>query len=105
MGFYEELEKGLLEAIAMEKGEIPIVEKENMPAPTFVAAEKEKNLIEEIVQIRKEQKLTQSKLAELTGTKQQTISRTENKEHSPSLKLFYSIVNALGYELKLVKIQ
>ena len=31
-------------------------------------------------------------------------SRTENKEHSPSLKLFYSMVNALGYDLKLVKI-
>lgn len=104
MGFYEDLERGLLEAIAMEKGEIPVIEKANMPAPTFIAADMEKKLIDEIVQIRKEQNMSQKKLAELTGNKQQAISRTENKEHSPSLKLFYSMVNALGYDLKLVKI-
>lgn len=79
MGLYEDLEKGLLEAIAMEKGEIPIVKKDNMPAPTYTAAEMERKLIDEIVQIR--------------------------KKHSPSLKLFYSMVHALGYDLKLVKAQ
>ena len=103
MGFYEDIERGLLEAIAMEKGEIPIVEKEGMPAPTFVAADKEKKLIEELVRIRKEQNVSQSQLAKLTGSKQQAISRTENKEHSPSLKLFYCMANALGYDLQLVK--
>jgi len=103
--FFEETMQGLLEAVAIEKGEIPLVEKENMPAPTFVAADMEKKLIDEVVQIRKEQKMSQSKLAEITGNKQQAISRTENKEHSPSLKLFYSMVHALGYELKLVKKQ
>ena len=30
-------------------------------------------------------------------------TNTENKEHSPSLKLFYSMVNALGYDLQIVK--
>ncbi len=30
----------------------------------------------------------QSKLAELTENKQQAISRTENKGHTPSLKMF-----------------
>ena len=103
MGFYEDIERGLLEAIAMEKGEIPVVEKENMPAPTLVAADKEKRLIEELVRIRKEQNVSQSQLAKLTGSKQQAISRTENKEHSPSLKLFYCMANALGYDLQLVK--
>ncbi|MBR6637628.1 MAG: helix-turn-helix transcriptional regulator [Lachnospiraceae bacterium] len=103
MGFYEDIERGLLEAIAMEKGEIPVVEKENMPAPTLVAADKEKKLIEELVRIRKEQNVSQSQLAKLTGSKQQAISRTENKEHSPSLKLFYCMANALGYDLQLVK--
>lgn len=101
--FFDETMQGLLEAVAMEKGEIPLTEKNNMPALTFVAADMEKKLIDEIVQIRKEQNMSQSKLAELTGNKQQAISRTENKEHSPSLKLFYSMVNALGYDLKLVK--
>ena len=76
-----------------------------MPAPTFIAVEMERKLIDEIVEIRKKQNMSQSKLAELTGNKQQAISRTENKEHSPSLKLVYSMVNALGYEIKLVKKQ
>lgn len=103
MGFYEDIERGLLEAIAMEKGEIPVVEKANMPAPTLAAADKEKKLIEELVRIRKEQNVSQSQLAKLTGSKQQAISRTENREHSPSLKLFYCMANALGYDLQLVK--
>ncbi|WP_156882349.1 hypothetical protein [Lacrimispora indolis] len=40
--FYKDVEKSLLEAIEMKKGIIPIVPKENMPAPTFVASDKEK---------------------------------------------------------------
>lgn len=37
----------------MENGEIPVVEKEDMPAPTFIAADMEKKLIDEIVEIRR----------------------------------------------------
>lgn len=103
MGFYEDLEKGLLEAIEIKNGNIPLVEKENMPAPTFTASDREKELIDEMIALRKQQHISQTKLAELTGNKQQAISRMEKKEHSPSLKLFYSIINALGYELKIVK--
>lgn len=103
MGFYEDMEKSLLEAIEMEKGNIPLVQKKDMPAPTFVASDKEKELIDELINLRKEQNISQNKLAELTGNKQQAISRIEKKEHSPSLKLFYSMVNALGYDLQIVK--
>lgn len=103
--FFDETMQGLIEAVAIDKGEIPLIKKENMPAPTFIASDMEKRLIDEIVKIRKEQNISQSKLAELTGNKQQAISRTENKEHSPSLKLFYSMVNALGYDIKLIKIK
>lgn len=103
MGFYEDMEKSLLEAIEMEKGNIPIVQRENMPAPTFIASDKEKELIDELISLRKEQNMSQSQLAKLTGNKQQAISRMEKKEHSPSLKLFYSMLNALGYELQIVK--
>ncbi|MCI9252984.1 MAG: helix-turn-helix transcriptional regulator [Lachnospiraceae bacterium] len=74
-----------------------------MPAPTFTAYDKEKELIDEIIRLRKAQKMSQSQLAKLTGNKQQAISRIENKEHSPSLKLFYSMVRALGYDLEIVK--
>ncbi len=103
MSFYEDLEKGLLEAIEMEKGNIPLVSRENMPAPTYFAEDKEKKLIDELVAIRKEQNISQAQLAKLTGNKQQAISRIETKENSPSLKLFYNLLNALGYDLKIVK--
>ena len=101
--FFEDTMQGLLEAVAIDKGEIPLVEKANMPAPTYVAADLERKLIDEMVQIRKDQHISQSKLAEMTGNKQQAISRTENKEHSPSLKLFYSMIHELGYDLQIVK--
>lgn len=103
MGFYEDIERSLLEAIEMEKGNIPLEQRENMPAPTFIAADREKELIDELVNLRKEQNISQSQLAKLTGNKQQAISRIEKKEHSPSLKLFFSMVNALGYDLQIVK--
>ncbi len=103
MGFYEELERGLLEAIEMEKGNIPVVEKPGMPVPTFVAADVEKELIDRIVEIRKEQNISQEQLAEKTGMKQQAISRFEKKENSPSLKFFANIAYALGYEIQMVK--
>lgn len=101
--FFDDTMQGLLEAVSIEKGEIPIELKENMPASTFIASNKEKELIEAVVNLRKQQNISQNKLAELTGNKQQAISRMEKKEHSPSLKLFCNMVNALGYELQIVK--
>ena len=103
MSFYEDIERSLLEAIEMEKGNIPLEQRENMPAPTYIAANREKELIDELISLRKEQNMSQSQLAKLTGNKQQAISRIEKKEHSPSLKLFFSMINALGYDLKIVK--
>ena len=41
----------------------------------------------------------------ITGNKQQVISRIEQREHVPSLKLFSNILDALGYEIKIVKKQ
>ena len=55
--FFEETMQGLFEAVAIESGEIPLVKKENLPAPTFIAADMEKKLIDEVAQIRKEQKM------------------------------------------------
>ena len=101
--FFNDTMQGLLEAIAIDKGEMPLVEKNDMPAPTFIASEMEKELIKEVVNLRKEQNISQNKLAELTGNKQQAISRMEKNEHSPSLKLFCNMVNALGFDIKLVK--
>ncbi len=101
--FFEDTMQGLLQAVAIEKGEMPLIKKEGMAAPTFSAADRERDLIQEVVNLRKEQNISQNKLAELTGNKQQAISRMEKNEHSPSLKLFCNLVNALGYELQIVK--
>lgn len=103
MGFYEDMEKSLLEAIEIEKGNVSLIEREGMPAHTYCVSDKDKELIDELVKLRKQENVSQRKLAELTGNKQQAISRIENKEHSPSLKFFNRMVNALGYELKIVK--
>ena len=63
----------------------------------------EYRLIGEMISLRKQQRITQSKLAYMTGSKQQAISRVEKKENNPSLKFFCNMLNALGYELKIVK--
>lgn len=101
--FFEDTMQGLLEAIEMEKNGLPWTERKGMSAPTFYVGEKEKELVDLMVMLRKEQNISQSKLAELTGTKQQVISRIEKNENSPSLKNFCNILNALGYELQIVK--
>lgn len=101
--FFEDTMHGLLEAIEMERGNIPLVKKNDMPVPTFTADNKEKALINELVELRKQSHITQEKLAQLTGNKQQAISRFEKCENSPSVKSLCSIANALGYDVKLVK--
>lgn len=63
----------------------------------------EYRLIGEMISLRKKQSISQKELANLTGTKQQTISRIEKKENSPSLKFFCKLLNALGYELSIQK--
>ena len=102
--FFNDTMTGLLEAVAIDRGEIPLVEKENMPSKTLVSSEwQAKELVENLQEIRKEKNITQGKLAEIMGTKQQVISRMENNENVPTLKFFCSALDALGYELQIVK--
>lgn len=103
--FFDDTMQGLLEAIEIEKGSIPLTERKNIAAPTFYVSNNDTELINRLVEIRKSEKVSQSELAKMIGSKQQVISRLEKNEHSPSLKLFYSMVNALGYELQIVKKQ
>lgn len=63
----------------------------------------EYKLIGEMISLRKQKKITQKELAVLTGNKQQVISRIERKESIPTLRAFSRILDALGYELKIVK--
>lgn len=63
----------------------------------------EYRLIGEMIRLRKEKNITQNELANLTGNKQQVISRIEKRENCPSLKTFCNLLNAIGYELQIVK--
>lgn len=101
--FFDETMQGLLEAIEIEKGNIPLAEREGMPAKTYYVADNDQKLIDNLIEIRKRENISQAELAEITGNTQQSISRFEKKTHSPSMKLFSSIVNALGYEVQLVR--
>jgi DNA-binding XRE family transcriptional regulator len=59
-------------------------------------------VLSELVKIRKNKGLSQTELAQMTGNKQQVISRIEKKENSPTLKTVCSILNSLDYEIQLV---
>lgn len=43
--FFYETMQGLLEAVAIDEGVIPIVIKKNMPAPTFITTDMKKNKV------------------------------------------------------------
>ena len=49
MGFYEDMEKSLLEDIEIEKGNVPLKERKGMPAKTYVCNENLKDLTDEEV--------------------------------------------------------
>lgn len=62
----------------------------------------EYRIIGEIIRLRKQQGISQTELASRIKKKQQTVSRVENKEVNPSLKLICNMVDTMGYELKIV---
>ena len=83
------------------------IEKEKRNSPQFRKAweesREEYRLITEMISLRKKEKMTQSSLAEITGNKQQVIARIEKRENKPSLRIFCNLLNAMGYELQIVK--
>lgn len=101
--YFEDTMQGLLEAVEIQKGNLPLVSREGMPSKAYYVAETDAELIDQIIKIRKEENISQAELAERTGNTQQAISRFEQKTHSSSVKLLASIINALGYEVQLVK--
>lgn len=101
--FFDDTMQGLLQAIEIEKGNIPLAERKGMAAHTYYIPDGENALIDQFVEIRRKENVSQAELAKMIGSKQQAISRLESKEHSPSLKLFYSLLDALGYELTIEK--
>lgn len=70
---------------------------------TWDESRAEYKLIGEMISLRKKENVTQKELAALTGNKQQAISRIERKESIPTIRAFSHILDALGYELQIVK--
>lgn len=54
------------------------------------------DVISQIRQIRKEQKMTQETLAQRAGTKKSNISRLESGKYNPSLDLLIRVAACLG---------
>ena len=83
------------------------IEKQRQNDPKFKKAwdesRAEYKLIGEMISLRKQENITQKELAALTGNKQQVISRIERKESIPTIRAFSDILDALGYELQIVK--
>lgn len=59
----------------------------------------EMNIIRSLIDARIEQGITQKELSEKTGIQQSNISRLENGNYNPSLKLLKRIAKALNKEL------
>ena len=83
------------------------IEKQRQNNPEFRKAwdesRAEYKLIGEMVSLRKQENITQKELDSLTGNKQQVISRIERKESIPTIRAFSHMLDALGYELQIVK--
>ena len=52
---------------------------------------------------RKQKGLTQKQIADMTGMKQQALSRMEKERHAPTLNNLFKILSALDLDIKLVK--
>ena len=64
---------------------------------------REYELMQEIVKVRKELGLTQKDISNRSGLTQQMVSRMEKINNSPTLMNFIKYITALGLEVNLVK--
>lgn len=78
---------------------------EEMKNPDFVSAwnelEPEFQIINAMLDARKERNLTQKQLSELTGIAQADISKLENGTANPSVKTLQRLANGMGMAVKI----
>lgn len=60
------------------------------------------DIIKALIRTRKETGLSQKQLSEITGLRQQVISRIENDENSPTLKNLLKIAHGLNLGITVV---
>lgn len=78
---------------------------EELKNPDFVSAwnelEPEFQIINAMLDARKERNLTQKQLSELTGIAQADISKLENGTANPSVKTLQRLANGMGMAVKI----
>lgn len=67
----------------------------------YEALAPEYNIIQAMINVRKEQNLTQKELSERTGITQADISRIENGTRNPSISMVQRLADGLGMRLVL----
>jgi ribosome-binding protein aMBF1 (putative translation factor) len=67
----------------------------------YDALEPEFNIIQAMIDARKQQNLTQEELSKKTGITQADISRIENGTRNPSLEMVKRLARGLGMQLRL----
>ena len=65
--FFDDTIQGLMEAVEIEKGSIPLTGRPEMAAPTFYVPDSDTELIGRLVEIRKNENISQSELAKMIG--------------------------------------
>jgi transcriptional regulator with XRE-family HTH domain len=60
-------------------------------------------LLAELRRIRQSRGLSLKQVARAAGFSQNDVSRWEHGEHVPSVLNFQAVINALGYEVRLVR--
>lgn len=65
----------------------------------------EEEIIEAVIRARKEKKLTQQQLSDITGIKQPAIARIENGTNSPMVSTLMKMLCSMGYTLKVVPLE
>lgn len=59
------------------------------------------SVVRQLKEVRKDQGMTQEKLAELVGTKKSNISRLESGRYNPSLDFLVKVADGLGKQIQM----
>lgn len=75
---------------------------ENFTEDDFEEMELEKDIIRATIEARKNAKLTQQELSELTGIVQSSIAKIENFVRTPQYTTLMKLLRPMGYTIKVV---
>jgi transcriptional regulator with XRE-family HTH domain len=78
-----------------------LLEEDPLLKEELLKLEPKYQLIEKIIELRKENKLTQADLADRINDKQANIARLENGNSNPSLEKLLKIAKGLNADLKI----